>query len=618
MRDAETVLTIIRERGRQGLPLEDIYRMLYNKTLYLRAYAQLYDNDGAVTQGTTQETVDGMSLAKINRIIEDLKYERYRWTPVRRTHIPKPNGKMRPLGIPTWSDKLLQEVIRSILEAYYEPQFNDHSHGFRPNRGCHTALREIQTKWTGTRWFIEGDIAKCFDTIDHQVLLEILGEKLHDNRFLLLLKNLFQAGYLEDWEYNQTLSGTPQGAIVSPILSNIYLDRFDQHIENVLIPTYTRGEERKENPEYERIRKQIIRKRKQGNQEAVHELWKQLQQLPSKDPQDPDYRRLKYARYADDFLLGFSGSRREAEEIKHLLSEFLSNRLKLELSKEKTLITQASEEPAKFLGYEIVNQQANDKHDQSGRRSANGRIGLRVPVEVIAKAQLRYMNEGGPVHRPELAHDDDFSIIVRYQQEYRGLVQYYALAQNICWLQKLHWTMETSLLKTLANKHRTTVSKVAQKYRTHIHTPQGETLKCLEKRIERDGKPPLIARFGGIPLKRQPFAALDERPYVDKGGRTEILQRLLADECELCGSTEEVEVHHVRSLKDLSRKGRVEKPEWTKQMIARRRKTLMVCRQCHLKIHNGKATPNQPDTNSRSSHRRAGCVEKRPSGSAGG
>ncbi len=204
MRTAATVLNIIQERGKRKLPLEDVYRQLYNPDLYLRAYAKLYPNKGAMT------------MTKIEKIIDDLRQERYRWTPVRRVYIAKKNGKLRPLGLPSWSDKLLQEVIRQILEAYHEGQFNDHSHGFRPGRGCHTALSTIKQTWNGTRWFIEGDIKACFDRIDHGILLSILEEKIHDNRFLRLIHYLLQAGYLEDWRYHQTLSGSPQGGVVTP------------------------------------------------------------------------------------------------------------------------------------------------------------------------------------------------------------------------------------------------------------------------------------------------------------------------------------------------------------------------------------------------------------------
>ena len=216
MQSAETVLDILRERGRRGLPCDELYRQLFNPQLYLLAYGRLYSNKGAMTSGADAETADGMSLEKIRRIIDALRHERYRFQPVRRVYIPKRNGKRRPLGLPSWSDKLVGEVLRLLLEAYYEPQFSDRSHGFRPGRGCHTALRDVAVGWTGTTWFIEGDIAQCFDRLDHQVMLDTLGEKIHDNRLLRLIRNMLQAGYLEDWVWNATLSGAPQGGVVSP------------------------------------------------------------------------------------------------------------------------------------------------------------------------------------------------------------------------------------------------------------------------------------------------------------------------------------------------------------------------------------------------------------------
>ena len=587
MRDAETALAIIRDRGNRGLPLEGIYRMLYNPDLYLRAYAKLYPNKGAMTKGATEETVDGMSLAKIEQLIDDLRYERHRWTPVRRVYIPKANGKKRPLGIPTWKDKLLQEVVRMLLEAYYEPQFSDHSHGFRPGRGCHTALREVQAKWTGTRWFIEGDIAAYFDTINHNVLLEILSEHIHDNRFLRLIRNLLESGYLENWRYNATYSGTPQGGVVSPILANIYLNKLDQYVEKVLMPAYTRGKKRAENPEYQTLRDKIAYRKKTGQKAEYRQLRKQLQELPSKAPADPDYRRLRYVRYADDFLLGYSGPRQEAEEIRQNIGEFLRNTLKLELSQEKTLITQASKQAARFLGYDIVNQQNDSKHAQK-RRSANGRIGLRVPVDVVDKQCVRYSQEGKPAHRPERLQDSDYSIVAQYHQEYRGMVQYYLLAQNVSYLYRLHWVMRLSLLKTLANKHKMSTTAIAEKYQATTQAPDGTTLKCLEVKVEREGKKTLIAHFGGIQLKTQPRAILvDQLPKPINTG-TELLQRLLANECELCGTTADIEVHHIRKLADLKRHGRQERPAWEKLMAARQRKTLVVCRICHDDIHAGR------------------------------
>ena len=473
MQNAETVLNVIRERGERGLPLENIYRLLYNRNLYLRAYGRIYSNQGATTKGVTAETMDGMSLAKIDRIIEALRYERFRWTPVRRVNIPKPNGTTRALGIPTGPDKLLQEVIRMILEAYYEPQFSDRSHGFRPGRGCHTALSNVVNYWSGVRWFVEGDIKGCFDNIDHEVLLSVLGERLHDNRFLRLLTYLLKAGYVEDWKYGRTLSGTPQGGIVSPILANIYLDRLDKFVENVLIPAHTRGTDRRPNREYTRLSDRMKYHRKVGHHSLAAALRKQMQQLPSRDPHDPDYRRLRYVRYADDFVLGFIGPKAEAQQVKESLETFLRDTLKLELSKEKTLITHATSQAARFLGYELVNQQANDQLDPTGRRRVNGRIGLRVPADVIEQHCQAYMRKGKPAHRSFLIHDEDYSIVTRYQSEYRGVVEYYLLAYNVSHFGRLQWVMEWSLAKTLAAKHKTSCAQVFRRYKSVTQTEHG-------------------------------------------------------------------------------------------------------------------------------------------------
>lgn len=302
MQSAQTYLELIRERGKKGLPLERVYRQLFNRELFLMAYGKIYRNKGAMTHGVTDETPDGMSLEKIGAIIEALRYERYQWLPARRTYIPKKNGKKRPLGMPVWSDKLVQEVVRLILEAYYEGQFSDHSHGFRPERGCHTALREIYYNWHGTAWFIEGDISQCFDRLDHELLLSTLSERIHDRRFINLLRELFDAGYMEDWTLNQTLSGVPQGGIVSPVLSNILLDKLDKFVEHELIPQYTRGVKRKTNNEYKNLMQRSRKHRRAGNVREAEVLRRKAQAMPSQVMDDPDYRRLKYVRYADDFL----------------------------------------------------------------------------------------------------------------------------------------------------------------------------------------------------------------------------------------------------------------------------------------------------------------------------
>lgn len=588
MRDADTVLAIIRERGKQGLPLEDMYRQLYNPMLYLRAYGRIYANDGAMTPGTTDGTVDGMSLEKIKQIIDQIRQEKYRWTPVRRTYIPKKNGKRRPLGIPNWSDKLLQAVIQSILEAYYEPQMSDHSHGFRPDRGCHTALTEVVHTWKSTKWFVEGDISKCFDMIDHQILMTTLKEKLHDNRFLRLIENLLKAGYMEDWKYNTTPSGTPQGGIASPILANIYLDQLDKYVEQVIIPEYTRGDKRKVYQPYYTLKERARKKRKAGKMEEARELTKLTQQMASSDTHDPNYRRIRYVRYADDWLIGFTGPKGEAEEIKQKIRSFLQEKLKLELSEEKTLITHATTEVAKFLGYEIAVLQSKERHDQRGQRSINGVVELRLPIAVLNKYCAMFQKAGKPAAQPERLQDDDFTIVNDYQAVLRGIYQYYQLATNVSWLGRLKWIMQSSLFRTLAKKHQTSTTKMARKYRTTIKTPHGVRV-CYEVVVPREGKKPLVARWGGVPLKRTKKAILvDQNPTIFTPRRNELVKRLLADTCELCGSREKIEVHHIRKIADLKRSGRKEKPEWVKRMAYIRRKTLVVCKKCHYDIHAGR------------------------------
>jgi group II intron reverse transcriptase/maturase len=299
MQNAETVLGILRERGRRGLPCTELYRQLFNPQLYLLAHGRIYSNHGAVTPGATQETADGMSLEKIGAIIEAMRHERYRFSPARRTYIPKKNGKLRPLGLPTWSDKLVGEVVRLLLEAYYEPTFSDRSHGFRPGRGCHTALREVADHWPGTTWFIEGDISDCFTRFDHSIMVGILAEKIHDNRFLRLMRNMLTAGYLEDWRYHATLSGCPQGGVCSPVLSNIYLHKLDQYVETVLIPQYTQGAARRRNPAYTSAKNRLAYARKLGDRDKARHARRVMRSLPIGDPQDPGYRRLRYSRYAD-------------------------------------------------------------------------------------------------------------------------------------------------------------------------------------------------------------------------------------------------------------------------------------------------------------------------------
>ena len=585
MRKTETVLNVIQQRGAEKKPIERLYKQLFNTGMYRKAYSEIYANQGATTPGTGKETLDGMSEERIDNIIQQIRTETYRWRPARRTCIPKENGKSRPLGIPSGDDKILQTAMKILLEAYYEPTFSDRSHGFRPERGCHTALRQISQKHRDVSWFIEGDIRGCFDNIDHEILLEIMGEKIKDQRFLRLVKHLLKAGYVEDWKWNKTYSGTPQGGIISPLLANIYLDRLDKWVERVLLPMYNKRPDgavgRRKNREYGRLVYHKKEARKRRDLEAYKQIDRRMKAIPTVDVNDENFRKLEYIRYADDFLLSFNGTKEEAKEIREHVKKFLREKMKLELSMEKTLITHAKTEKARFLGYDLVVMQGNE------RRRANGTIWLGVPVEAKKRVERKYKRDGKPMHKGSYIDNSDYDIISMFQSEYRGFVQYYTMAHNLHTLDKLNWVIKTSLLKTLAAKHKSTVTKTAKKY-SGTKKVGGRVYKVFKVEVEREEKKPLIAHFGAVPHKRNPKPTkITDTILKETTIRSEIIDRLLAEQCEMCGTTDKIQVHHVRKLKDVNKPGKKNKPAWVHRMAAIRRKTLMTCETCHIAIHKG-------------------------------
>lgn len=601
MQKAEQILQAVRKMGEKRIPLTRVYRSLFSEDLFLAAYDKIARNRGALTVGSDSETADGMNRERIQRIIEQLRCERFNFRPARRIQIPKKSGGTRPLGIPNFTDKLVQEVLRMVLEAYYEPRFRNSSHGFRPGRGCHTALANLQYKFKGAAWFIEGDIRGCFDNIDHEVLMAILARDIQDGRLLNLLRMGLKAGYLENWQYNRTYSGTPQGGILSPLLANIYLHELDAYIEDMLIPQYTRGKKRAYNPEYGKVGNDIKVARKTGNEERVKQLMTQYRKLPSQNVNDPNFRRLQYIRYADDFILSFIGTKSEAEEIKAAMCAFLKEKLHLEMSTSKTLITHSRTEHARFLGYDISVYHADDKiSPRSGTlsktRSVNGCIRLGIPYGKVDELAKRYMRGGKPIHEAGLLAFSDAQIIDVYQQRFRGVAEYYKFATDRNALGKLKYVMEVSLTKTLAHKFKTTVVHTYRRYEGK-RTVQGNTYKVLVVEVPTKNGTRYIY-WGGIPLKvvKPGTEILDDnngRRNVALSSRTDLIQRLQANECEICGSQENCEVHHVRKLADLKNRwrGRKEKPAWVTTMIAMQRKTLVVCAKCHVAIHTGKPLP---------------------------
>lgn len=603
MQTTNQILQAIRKLGVQRTPLTRVYRCLFNENLYLTAYGKIYSNQGALTPGTEDDTMDGMSLPRVRKLIELLRHERFQPRPSRRTTVPKKSGGRRPLGIPNGSEKLVQEVLRLVLEAYYEPRFRESSHGFRPERGCHTALKHLKQSFTGTTWFIEGDIKGCFDTIDHDILLNILRRDIQDGRLIALIERFLKAGYMEEWEYHQTYSGTPQGGILSPLLSNIYLHELDRYIEDELIPQHTQGKRRDVNLEYKRLSNRIEKARKRGDLETAHQLELDRRQLPSQDTHDPNYRRLRYCRYADDFILGFIGSKSEAEAIKTKIGAFLRDTLHLEMHEQKTLITHARTQHARFLGYAISVYHSDSKLSQRGEtttyiRSINGAIRLGLPWGLAEERAKVYQRDGKAVSERRLVDSSIPHIIQTYQLRFRGLVQYYQYAVDVHELSRLKYAMEIALVKTLAHKLRITVKQVYRRFHSTLEVADKQ-YKVLKIEVDTD-KGKRRYHWGAIPLTTTKVV---QEPVNDSRHdfeyfqfvemRSEIVTRLCANQCEICGVKEECEVHHARKLSDLKKRwqGRPEKPAWVKKMIALQRKTLVVCRVCHRKIHNGEPLP---------------------------
>jgi hypothetical protein len=591
MPSAETVRDVIRKRGARGRPLERRSRQLCNPPVDRMADGRLSFNQGAMTPGGPGETVDGMSLAKLGVIIHARRSARSRGPPVKRVDIPKQSGTRRPLGLPTWSDQLVAEGGRLRLEAYSDVQCAEHAHGFRPGRGCHTALDEVVRVWKGTPWCLAGAIADCVGSLDHEVMRAILAEKLHAGRFLRLIRHRLKAGYVADGRWNATRSGAPQGGVASPTLSHISLDRVEQFVAQQLLPEYNHGRLRRRTPADPPVESGMHRAKRPGERAAVRRLRRQRRTRPSQDPHDPHDRRRRDGRYADGWRLGFAGPKPEAQEITSRIRAFRRDERARELSESQTLIPHATSQAARVLGDEVSAPHADDTLDRRGQRAVNAASGLCVPQPVLRQRRARDRSHGQPAQRGALRHDDDCTIVAQYHAEDRGLVPSDRLAQDVCRLGKRHWVMETSRLKTLAGKHRSALTQMARTYQATIETPEGPHA-CRQGTVARDGgRKPLVARFGGIPLRRQRTAVLtDVAPGTASPRRHALIPRLLTEGCEVCAAPVHREVHHVRQLADLNQPGRRESPAWMPLVAKRRRKTLVGCRRSQEDIHAGRVT----------------------------
>ena len=606
MRNPIEVLKSLTEKSKdKSYKFQRLYRNLYNPDFYWLAYKNIYANKGSMTSGADGSTMDNMSDSRIEKIIDSLKDQSYKPQPARREYITKKSSnKKRPLGIPSGDDKLVQEVVRMLLESIYESNFSKRSHGFRPRKSCHTALKQIQDTFTGTHWFVEGDIEACFDSFEHHVVVDFLKRRIDDGKFIALMWKFLKAGYMEQWVYHKTYDGVPQGSGISPILSNIYLSELDDFMEGYKAKfSVGTHKDRIINPEYRKSSKKTAYFKKKGKEiwdgiskdereQRAKEL-KRLQSLTRSMPHqmaiNANYKSIQYVRYADDFLIGIIGSRQDAQKVKDDIKQFMAEKLKLKLSDEKTKITHTGDR-ARFLGYDVCvsrEQQAIKKKGGITQRCYSYVVKLLVPREKWVGKLLEYKaikivtNPDGSerykaLHRGKLINLPDIDILSAYNSEIRGLRNFYCLANDSYKIGKFANVMKYSMFKTFANKYKTNVNVIKGRYfEADNFTVEYQTKQGTKKAVFYNN---------GFERKKEAtiFSEVSILPQYKRYDKPNSLRtRIKLGLCELCNEqSDNIAFHQVKRLKDL--KG---KTPWEHRMQELRRKTLAVCPKCHSEIH---------------------------------
>jgi retron-type reverse transcriptase len=547
----------------------DLYRLMYREDLYILAYERIKSKPGNITAGTDEQTLDGFSLEAIREIIGEMRTEQFRFKPVRTAFIPKANGKMRKLGIPCVRDKVVQEVMHMILKAIYDSPhgayFQQNSHGFRPNRSCHTALREFRGKWSAVNWLIEGDIRACFDEIEHHTLITLLGKKIQDQRFLNLIWKLLNAGYMDLHE----------------------LDEFVERLRTEL----ERGEEKRRDSNYQRLARRKSRLARQGKAgtKEFKAIVKQMRATPSRQVHDPEFIRIKYLRYADDWLVGVCGNHALAEEIKQRIKHFLKEDLKLTLSEEKTCITNARTEEAFFLGTTLkigtggnakVKQMTNWTGKTFKRRTTGWETVMKAPLPRLVKrlSERGFCTQGGkPTPKSGWAFLDAEQIVALYSSVNRGIQNYYRFADNWGQLNRVQYILQLSLAKTLARKYHTSAARVFKRLGKNF------TISVAAK----DGKKDREVSF----YLNHDWAKRREAFQTGRHSDIDLIQTTmrmrtrskLGKPCCICGDGGQIEMHHVRHVRKLSHK----RVATGFNRILINRKQIPVCTTCHGRIHRG-------------------------------
>lgn len=567
--------------------------------MYVLAYENIKANAGILTPGISSHTADGTNMDRIRKLITKLKDESYRPRPCRRVYIPKANGKLRPLGLPDYEDKLVQEAVRIILEAIYDssegPTFLDSSFGFRKDLGCHSALKTVYENFQYCAWMIKADVKSFFDNVDHHVLIGLMNKRIQDARFIRLIWKFLRAGYMEADTFVPTWKGTPQGGIISPILANIYLHEFDLRVQEIAA---NYGTTMIKSPEYQRAQYSLKTAKKKYRRldkfDESCQYWRQqadqykklLDRLPSKVPAQSDKGVIRYVRYADDWIIGIKGSKKLAQLIHEDCQAFFRDTLKLEWNPDKSGCYRSIEKPTEFLGVNLVFTPAKSirklkVEDKLGRKYTKRSVSVNAMNFLVCRATLlkRLRIKGflddhnQPTRNTRLVNLDDGDIIKSYRSVFTGIFNYYQFVHNIEVLAHVHFLLKTSLLKTLANKYRISLPKVLGKYGHDV------TVKT------KKGK---VINFKYPGFTRNPRAFRTKSIQTDWARslllvNTRSKSWLRSESCCLCSSKNRIQMHHVKHI----RKSGVHYAGFYQVMGYINRKQIPVCQACHRKIHRG-------------------------------
>lgn len=560
----------------------DIYRLFYNRDLYIIAYNSVKSNDGAETSGADGTSLHGFCEEWTTELIASMRDESYQPQPNRTMMIPKSNGKMRKLSFPNGKDKLVQEAVRIILECIYEPTFSNLSHGFRPKRSVQSAIAEVKT-WRGTIWFIEGDISACFDEIDHRTLETILRERISDERFIRLINKILKAGYFDmQHSYHGTKTGNAQGSCCSPILCNIYLDKLDRFMKSI-IERDTTGDHRRQNSDYDKAKYQYKKAVRDGSDpKTVKRLKYEMENLPSSDRYDPNFRRVKYVRYADDFLIGMIAPKAYAVDLKQKIKEFLKNELCLRLSDEKTKITHAADNDVAFLGYII--RKGTGKHNKFQSNPFDPTIRIYMNTDGILK-KLREngmcTGNGYPIGITRLLREPPEEIIKYGNQVLRGLLTQQRGCANFYKGSRIQYIVQFSIAKTLARKFDISMKKVFARY--------GRSLLVNYKNAKGKACSASLALYKSFSRQKDFFAKIKSAVkslYLPKYNLRDPLSRI----CYICGNPHfHVSMYHRKTKKKL------DKPysPIVTVMLAINRRQIPLCKHCFANVEADRFQLNQ-------------------------